>query len=61
MLWMIRFRYKVSKIIYNAYRTANSKLEYNFGFSNDVNSVEFTGNFNFNHSMILLLGSMING
>lgn len=51
----------VSNIIYNSYRTANSKLEYNFGFSNDVNSVELTGNFSFNHSMMLLLGSMING
>jgi len=32
-----------------AYRTANSKLEYSFGFSNDVNSVELAAIFNFNH------------
>lgn len=46
---------------FNTYRTASSKLEYNFGFSKEVNSVELTGNFNFNHSMILLLGSIISG
>lgn len=58
--YTIRYTYLLN-MINNPYRTANSKIEYNFGFSNDVKSVELTGNFNFNHSIMSLLGSMING
>lgn len=54
-------QYFVLNKFHYSYRTANSKLEYSFGFSNVVNSVELEGNFNFNHSAMLLLGSMING
>jgi len=57
----VKIKIKLYGELCYTYRTANSKLEYNLGFSNEVNSVALTGNFNFNHSIMLLLGSMING